>query len=53
MTAAELGHEEVVDLLLRRGADSRLKDAAGKTAAEIASSDVLRAKLAGLEHDRL
>ena len=45
MTAAELGHDEVVDLLLRRGAKPDLRDKQGKTAADLAASEALRAKL--------
>jgi len=46
MIAASLGHEGAVDLLLRRGADKKLCDKVGKTAADLATSDALRVKLA-------
>ena len=46
MAAAELGHAEIVDLLLGRGADPRDRDATGKSAADLASSEALRATLA-------
>ncbi len=46
MTAASLGHDEVVDLLLKRGANAALRDNTGKSAADLAQSDALRARLA-------
>jgi ankyrin repeat protein len=46
MTAASLGHDEIVALLLKRGADARLKDLAGKTAADLATSETTRITLA-------
>jgi ankyrin repeat protein len=46
MIAASLGHEETVDVLLKRGADKRLRDKNGKSAADLATSEALRAKLA-------
>ncbi len=45
MIAASLGHEKAVDVLLARGADKALHDKAGKTAADLATSDALRKKL--------
>jgi ankyrin repeat protein len=45
MIAAELGHVAVVDLLVRRGADTGIRDKAGKTARDLASNEALRAKL--------
>ena len=46
MIAASLGHERAVDVLIARGADKTLRDATGKTAADLATTDVLRRKLA-------
>jgi ankyrin repeat protein len=46
MIAASLGHDRAVDVLLARGADKTLRDAAGKIAADLAASDALRRKLA-------
>ena len=48
MTAAELGHGEVVDLLVRRGARTDMRDKAGKSAADLTSSTEIRSKLAAL-----
>jgi len=45
MIAASLGHEKAVDVLLARGANKNLHDKAGKTAADLATSDALRRKL--------
>ena len=45
MAAAELGHAEIVDLLLKRGADPRDRDAMGKSAADLASTAPIRAAL--------
>ncbi len=45
MIAAGLGHDEVVDLLLRRGADRVLRDKGGRSAADLAPNDALRARL--------
>ncbi len=46
MFAAERGHAEVVDLLLKAGADSERKDAEGRTARDLAASDAVRRLLA-------
>ncbi len=46
MIAASLGHENAVDLLLAKGADKALRDKSGKTAADLATNEVLRKKLA-------
>jgi uncharacterized protein len=46
MIAASLGHEKAVDVLLAKGADKGLRDKAGKTAADLATNDELRKKLA-------
>ena len=46
MIAAELNHEEAVDLLLARGADKSLRDKQGKTAGDLTSITALREKLA-------
>jgi uncharacterized protein len=46
MTAAELGHSGIVDLLLRRGANRTLKDSQGKSAADLTTDTALREKLA-------
>ena len=46
MTAAELGHLPMIDLLVRRGADRTLKDKSGKTAFDLAVSEDVRGKLA-------
>jgi ankyrin repeat protein len=45
MTAAELGHSGIVELLLRRGADRTLKDRDGKSAADLTTDTALREKL--------
>lgn len=45
MTAAEIGHAEIVDLLLRRGAKPDLKDRDGKIAADLAMSQEIRDRL--------
>lgn len=45
MTAAELGHAVAVETLLKAGADRRLKDKSGKTAAELASNEAIKASL--------
>jgi ankyrin repeat protein len=46
MIAAGLGHDEVVDLLLGRGADRTLRDKGGQTAADLAPTEALKGKLA-------
>ena len=45
MTAAALGHEEVVAFLRRRGASVTLRDKAGRTAADLAASEPIRTLL--------
>ncbi len=45
MIASAMDHADVVDILLAHGADRMARDAKGKTAADLAGSDVLRAKL--------
>jgi uncharacterized protein len=45
MIAAELGYAAIVDLLLARGADRAIADASGKRAADLATSESVRAKL--------
>jgi ankyrin repeat protein len=47
MIAAELGRVEVAETLIRLGADATLVDKQGKTARDLASTELLRAKLAG------
>jgi ankyrin repeat protein len=47
MTAAELGHAEVVGILLGHGADATLRDKTGKTALDLAANDGVRQALAG------
>ena len=44
-TAAELGHDGVVDLLLKRGADRAIKSKDGKTAADLATTEAVKALL--------
>lgn len=46
MIAAALGHEKAVDVLLAHGADRTIRDRQQKTAADLASTDELRQKLA-------
>ncbi|MEI9899444.1 MAG: ankyrin repeat domain-containing protein [Hyphomicrobium sp.] len=46
MIAASLGHDKAVELLLEHGADKRLLDKTGKTAADLSTSETLKAKLA-------
>jgi ankyrin repeat protein len=45
MIAAEGGHEEIVNLLVARGADASLKDKAGKRAADLTRLSSLRERL--------
>ena len=45
MIAAEGGHEEIVNLLMARGADASLKDKAGKRAADLTRLSSLRERL--------
>ena len=45
MIAAEGGHGEIADLLLKRGADPALKDKAGKRAADLTVLTALRERL--------
>ncbi len=45
MIAAEGGHSEIADLLLKRGADPSLKDKAGKRAADLTVLTSLRERL--------
>ena len=45
MIAAEGGHEDIVNLLVARGADASLKDKAGKRAADLTRLSSLREKL--------
>jgi ankyrin repeat protein len=46
MMAAELGHAEMVEGLIRRGADQSVKDKAGKSAFDLAANAAVREKLA-------
>jgi ankyrin repeat protein len=46
MIAAERGHGEIVEALLKAGSDRLLKDRQGKSARELAASDEVRALLA-------
>ena len=48
MTAAELGHAEIVGLLLKHGADPNARDLAGKKAADLTSAEPVRALLASV-----
>lgn len=45
MIAAAMDHAEVIDILLAHGANLQARDASGKNAVDLASSDVLRTKL--------
>ena len=45
MTAAELGHAEMVALLVRLGADQSARDKAGKRARDLAGNESVRRKL--------
>ena len=45
MIAAELGHAEIVDLLLGRGADRSIADKSGKRARDLAANQSIREKL--------
>jgi ankyrin repeat protein len=45
MIAAELGHGEIVDLLVARGADRSIADKSGKRARDLAANPSIRAKL--------
>jgi uncharacterized protein len=47
MIAAELGRTEAAETLIRLGADRALVDSQGKSAGDLAPTEVLRAKLAG------
>ncbi len=46
MIAAELGHSEIVERLVRRGADRNMRDKSGKRAIDFAANDSVRAVLA-------
>jgi uncharacterized protein len=46
MTAAELGHAEVVEMLIGRGADRTVRDKSGKTALDLAANESVRRALA-------
>lgn len=46
MIAAELGHATAVEALMKAGADKTLTDKSGRTAAELASDETIRTKLA-------
>jgi uncharacterized protein len=46
MTAAELGHAELVAMLIGRGADQSLRDKSGKTALDLAANESVRRTLA-------
>jgi ankyrin repeat protein len=45
MIAARLGYADVVDFLVRRGADRTKKDSDGKTALDLAANSTVRQKL--------
>ena len=45
ITAADLGHDGVVALLLKRGADRSIKSKDGKTAADLATTEAVKALL--------
>jgi uncharacterized protein len=45
MIASEAGHTGVVDLLLKRGADPKLKDKSGKNAADLAATEAVKTAL--------
>ena len=45
MIASEAGHTGVVDLLLKRGADPKLKDKSGKNAADLAATEAIKTAL--------
>jgi len=47
MIAAELGHAAVVELLIKHGASTALRDHAGKTALDLATNEAVRRKLIG------
>ncbi|PSC04415.1 hypothetical protein SLNSH_14420 [Alsobacter soli] len=47
MSAAELGHAEIVRVLLKAGANPALRDKEGKTAADLADGEAVRAVLNG------
>jgi ankyrin repeat protein len=46
MIAAATGHLSATELLLSHGADATLRDNGGKSAADLAATEVLRARLA-------
>jgi ankyrin repeat protein len=46
MMAAELGHAEVVEMLIGRGADASARDRSGKTAFDLATDADVRRILA-------
>jgi ankyrin repeat protein len=46
MTAAELGHAELVALLIGRGADQAIRDKSGKSALDLAANESVRRTLA-------
>ena len=45
MIAAELGHADIVDFLLGRGADRSIADKSGKRAHDLTANPSIRAKL--------
>ena len=45
MIAAETGHGDMVDLLIKRGADRSLRDKAGKRAVDLASTAAIKQRL--------
>jgi ankyrin repeat protein len=47
MMAAELGYREMVDLLVKQGADRAIRDKGGKTAFDLATNEQVRGLLAG------
>jgi ankyrin repeat protein len=46
MIAAGLNHTAAAELLIKRGADTALRDHSGKSAGDLAANEALRARLA-------
>jgi ankyrin repeat protein len=46
MITADLGHAEMGDILIERGADRNVRDRAGKTALDLAVDDNVRRRIA-------
>lgn len=50
--AAQAGHDDVVEILIAHGADASIRDDAGKTAADVAENEEIRAMIQAVEAKR-